>query len=598
MAGVTARSTKRIAIAIAALIAVAGSLLLATLGTLTRLENDTVDARFALRGSRGAPRGIVILAFDDRSFSVLRHQWPFPRRWDARVIDTLDADGARAIAVDVQFTEPSDPADDNALFASVARAGHVVLATTEVARAGQTDVLGGSANLRAADATAAAANMPASGDGVIRRYPLQLLGLPSFAAATARAAGHPVAASSFDHDTALIDFRGPPGTVRTVSFADVMDGKVSPSVFAGKVVVIGATAPTLQDVHATSTTGDEPMAGVEVQANAIWTAMHGNPLQPAPGWLTPLAIILCGAVAPLVALRFSVLRSTLAAVATLAGYLLLAQVAFDAGAVLALTAPMLAAALGTLGMLIARYVAAAAERNAFSRLLEESQLELIQRLAQAVESRDAETGEHTFRIGLLAHGLALELGLAPSEARLIKHAAIAHDIGKIGIPDRILLKPGALDDDEREAMRRHTEIGSRLLAGSSSPLVQLAESIARTHHEWWDGSGYPDGLAGEQIPLAGRLCAVVDVYDALVSRRHYKPAWDAEEVLQLIERNRGTQFDPRIVDAFVRFAPRLGAELGESYARERAAARSVSGRAPAPGVGARKPPPPEATFAY
>ncbi len=594
----SARSPKLIAVMIAAVLAAAGGLVPYALGGLNRLENDTIDMRFSLRGSTGAPRDIVIVAFDDRSFNVLSHQWPFPRRWDARVIDTLHADGARAIAVDVQFTEPSDPTDDDALYTAVARARNVVLATTEVAGAGQTDVLGGTANLRAAHAVAAAANMPASSDGVIRRYAYSLLGLPSFADATARAAGHPVAASSFAHGTALIDFRGPPATIRTVSFADVLRGRVNPRVFAGKVVVIGASAPTLQDLHATSTTANDPMAGVEIQANAIWTAIHDNPLRPAPGWLALLAILLCGAVAPLVALRSSVPRAALAALVTLAAYLFAAQLAFDAGTVLAVTAPVGAALLGTVAMLVASYVAAAAERNAFLRLLEQSQLELVQRLAQAVESRDAETGEHTFRIGLLCHGLALELGLGAADARLLKHASIAHDIGKIGIPDSILLKPGELDPSERETMRTHTAIGARLLAGSSSPLVQLAETIARTHHEWWDGSGYPDGLTGEEIPLAGRICAVVDVYDALVSRRHYKPAWQTDEVLRVIENGRGTQFDPIIVDAFLRFAPRLSRELGASYAREHTGAESETVPARAPGVGARKPPPPEVTLVY
>lgn len=577
---------------IAVLLATAGGLLPYALGTLTGLENDTIDMRFSLRGSVGAPSDVVIVAVDDRSFNVLAHQWPFPRRWDARVIDTLSADGARAIAMDIQFTEPSDQTDDDALYGAIARARNVVLATTEVAAPGQTDVLGGAANLRAAHAVAAAANTPASSDGVIRRYAQSLLGLPSFAVATARVAGHQVAPTTFQDNRALIDFRGPPATIRTVSFADVLQGRVSPRVFAGKVVVVGASAATLQDLHATATTTSEPMPGIEVQANAIWTALHENPLRPAPGWLAPLAIILCAAVAPLVSLRFSVPKSALAAFVTLGGYLLAAQLAFDAGLVLVVTAPIAAAILGTVGMLVARYVAAAAERNAFSRLLEQSQLELIQRLAQAVESRDAETGEHTVRIGLLCHGLALEIGLSAADARLLKHASIAHDIGKIGIPDRILLKPGRLDAGELQQMRTHTAIGARLLAGSSSPLVQLAETIARTHHEWWDGNGYPDGLAGEQIPLAGRICAVVDVYDALVSRRHYKPAWHAEEALRVIENGRGTHFDPAIVDAFIRFAPRLGAELGASYAREDTGAGREPERAPAPGVGARKPPPP------
>ncbi len=561
-----------VAVATAALFAVGCGLLSYALDLWPRLESATIDARFALRGGTGAPSDVVIVAIDDRSFNVLRHQWPFPRRWDAKVIDTLHAAGARAIAYDVQFTEPTDPTDDNALFGAVARARNVVLATTEVDPQGQTNVLGGTANLRAADAVAAAANLPPSGGGVVRRYAYSMLGLPSFAVAAARAGGQPIARSQFPDGTALIDFRGPAGTIRQVSFADVLDGHFDPRTFAGKIVVVGATAPTLQDLHQTASTTSNPMSGAEVQANAIWTALHGNPLRSGPGWLAVVAILFCGLLAPLGSLRCGPLRSFLLAFAAIAGYLALAQLLFDADVVLAVSYPLAAGTLGTVGMLAASYVAAAAERNAVARLLSESQLELLQRLAQAVESRDPETGEHTLRIGMLCQGLALELGWSAAEARQLMHASIVHDIGKIAIPDSILLKPGPLNAAEWETMRRHPTIGAQLLQGSANPLVQLAETIARTHHERWDGTGYPDGLAGEAIPEAGRICAVVDVYDALVSSRPYKQAWPVQDALAELERGSATQFDPAVVAAFMRLAPRLEGVLRESHTREQAQA--------------------------
>jgi len=201
--------------------------------------------------------------------------------------------------------------------------------------------------------------------------------------------------------------------------------------------------------------------------------------------------------------------------------------------------------------------------------LHESQLELIQRLAGAVESRDAETGEHTQRIGLLCRRLALEIGWSASEAQALMWASVAHDIGKIGIADTILLKAGPLDASEWETMKTHTTVGARLLAGSDNPLMQMAETIALTHHERWDGSGYPAGLAGEAIPLVGRICAVVDVYDALLSKRSYKEAWRMDDVLAEIERSSGTHFDPELVGAFLRLAPRLDDELQASFSRER-----------------------------
>ena len=533
-----------------------------------RLENDTIDMRFGVRGAAPAARDVAVVGIDDQTFSALHLRWPFPRRLDGDVIRILHADGARAIAYDVQFTEPSDPKDDLSLYDAVSAAGHVVLATTEVDRAGQTDVLGGSANLRRAHAVAAAANLPADAGGVIRRYPYRMLGLPSFAVAAARVAGERIEPSRFQHDTALIDFRGPPGAIPTYSFSDVLRGRVSPKAFAGKVVVVGATAPTLQDVHPTSTTGTEPMSGAEVQANAIWTALHDNPLTPGPEWLLGLAILVCAGAAPLASLRVRVSGAMLIAVGVAAAYLALTQLAFDRGTVLNVSYPMASWIVGTLGMVAGNYAAAAAERNAFSRQLAASQLELVHRLARAVESRDSETGEHIHRIGVLCRRLALEIGWRSADAEMIMHASIAHDIGKIGISDSILLKAGPLDSGEWEAMTTHTTIGAALLAGSPNPLIQMAEEIAISHHERWDGGGYPMGLKGEEIPLAGRICAIVDVYDALLSRRRYKEAWAPAEVLAEIARGSGTHFDPALVDAFLRFAPELNEELDQSFARE------------------------------
>jgi HD-GYP domain-containing protein (c-di-GMP phosphodiesterase class II) len=565
---------KTVAAILAALVAVAAGVVPFVLNAWPRLENNTLNARFGVRGAVPAPSDVVVVAIDDRTFSDLGRQWPFPRNLHARVIDRLRADGARAIAYDVQFTEPSNSArNDLTLYDAVGRARNVVLATTVVDAAGKANVFGGAANVRAAHAAVGTANLPADGGGVIRRYARTMLGLPSFAAAAARMAGHPIPPGRFHDGTALIDFRGPPGTIRTVSFSDVLRGRVSPSVFAGKVVVVGATSATLQDVHATSTTAAAPMAGAEVQANAIWTALHDNPLQPSEEWLTVVAIVLCALAAPLAGLRFRVLVSTLAGCAVGGLYLVVSQLAFDSGTATVVSYPVVAGGVGIVAMLVARYVAAVAERNAFSRRLQASQLELIQRLAQAIDSRDAETGEHTYRIAVLCRRLALELGWKPAAAESLMHASVAHDVGKIGISDSILLKAGPLDSDEWETMKAHTEIGARLLTGSDNPLLQMAETIARTHHEWWDGHGYPRGLRGEEIPIEGRMCAVVDVYDALLSKRSYKDAWRVDDVLAELERGSGTQFDPAVVSAFLRLAPKLDAELHASFVREKASAR-------------------------
>jgi len=183
--------------------------------------------------------------------------------------------------------------------------------------------------------------------------------------------------------------------------------------------------------------------------------------------------------------------------------------------------------------------------------LEKAQLETLQRLALAAEYRDDDTGLHTRRVGLTAARIAEALGLPTDHVALILCAAPLHDVGKIGISDTILLKPGKLTDEEFATMRQHTVIGAGILSGSTSLWLQLAEEIAISHHERWDGKGYPNGLSGEDIPLVGRIVAVADVFDALTHERPYKKAWPVGEALAEIESQVGKQFDERVVKAFL-----------------------------------------------
>ena len=175
----------------------------------------------------------------------------------------------------------------------------------------------------------------------------------------------------------------------------------------------------------------------------------------------------------------------------------------------------------------------------------------ILRLSRAAEFRDPETGLHLLRMSHYTRLIAARLGLPEKEQELLLEASPMHDIGKVGTPDAILLKPGRLDDMEFEIMKRHATIGHEILAGSSSRLMQAAAEIAITHHEKFDGSGYPHGLSGEDIPLYGRIVAVADVFDALTSERPYKKAWTPEEAKKLLREASGHHFDPRCVEAFL-----------------------------------------------
>ena len=178
----------------------------------------------------------------------------------------------------------------------------------------------------------------------------------------------------------------------------------------------------------------------------------------------------------------------------------------------------------------------------------DAQAELVNRLGEVVESRSAETGYHVIRVGEISRLLATLIGLPEREQQVLRMAAPLHDLGKVGIPDALLNKPGQFTPEEFELMKSHADIGYRMLKGSRHAYLQAAAIVALQHHEWWDGSGYPQGLRGEDIHVFGRIVALADVFDALAHRRCYKTAWDLDRVLELVKARRGKQFDPRLVD--------------------------------------------------
>ncbi len=197
--------------------------------------------------------------------------------------------------------------------------------------------------------------------------------------------------------------------------------------------------------------------------------------------------------------------------------------------------------------------------------LEETRMEIIHRLGRAAEYRDNNTGMHVIRMSHYCYHLAREAGMSEEESHLLLQASPMHDVGKIGVPDQILMKTGELTEEEWEIMKLHPIIGAEILSGSKSQLLQMAETICMTHQERWNGSGYPLGLEGEEIPLVGRIVALCDVFDALTTQRHYKAAFTPEEAMRMIEDAKGIDFDPELVEAFQRILPQI-LEIREEFA--------------------------------
>ena len=539
------------------------------------LEDQTLDARSRLHAD-GSQGQIAVVAIDPKTFDPPNDEvWPFKRSRHAKVIDELRRAGAKTVVYDVQFTEPTENKEDLALFDAISRKPGTVLAATEVDESGDTKVLGGDENTDAAKALVGMANLPTDTGGVIRKYYEQVGGRPSLAVQATRSATGKVP-TRFHDGEAWIDYQGVPESFPTLSFIDVEKGRFDPADVRGKIVVVGASAPSLQDRHATPMSA-ELMAGPEVQANAIWTAQNDNPLAPAPLWLGILIVLLGGLAPAVLAARARLVLAVAGSLALAAIYALITYFAWGAGLILPVTAPLTALAVATITAIVASYALANWERARVAQLnevleervrertaeLRSTQLDVVHRLGQAAEARDGETGLHIQRIGHLSRALGIAHGMSVSEADLLQQASAMHDVGKIGIPDRILLKPGRLEQSERTLMQTHTTIGAGILSGSTSPLLQMAEEIALTHHERFDGSGYPNGLRGEEIPVPGRICAIVDVFDALMSARTYKDAWTLDAALDELRDGRGTHFDPDLLDEFIELAPSLLRDLTE-----------------------------------
>jgi adenylate cyclase len=349
--------------------------------SLRRLELQSVDTRFSVRGPEPAPKDVVVVGVDAATFGALNQQWPFRRTIHADVIDRLRKAGAKLIAYDVQFTEKSSPGhedDDSALLGAIFDTrGRVVLATTETGPGGSNKIFGGGSILRQIDSRPGNALLPLDPGAVRRRVPYSVNGLKSFALVAAeRVSGKTYTPADFGAGGAWIDFHGPPHSVPYVSMSRVLSGQFPPSAFRGKIVVVGAAAPSLQDVSATSTSGSGLAAGPEIQAEAISTILRGLPLHGSPSLLALVLLLAFAAIPPLLSSRLAPIRAFLASVVVGGAYAVVAQVAFDHGRILPVVYPLVTLGLSAVATIAAQYLFESFERRRvrdyFARFVPES----------------------------------------------------------------------------------------------------------------------------------------------------------------------------------------------------------------------------------
>lgn len=424
-------------------------------------------------------------------------------------------------------------------------------------------------------------------DGVLRRLPL-LIGHggevhPSLALATVmrslgvssgsieadgngpviRIGAHrvPIDASGFS----TLRFDGPSSTYASLSAVEVLNGSVRPEDLEGKIVFIGSSAVGLNDIHNTAL--DPRLPGLKVQAVMAESIVNDDAIR-MPSW-APLAsfalcLVLGLSMAALFVVTSGVHQAVIGSLLLLLSTVLLSVVPFArAGLFVSPGAPIVVVVTLFVAFFMTRFAIERRRARVWQHQLENARQVTIESMASVAETRDPETGAHIKRTQHYVKAIALQLRRSGAHADILTKeyidllflSAPLHDIGKVGVPDHILLKSGRLTPEEFQVMKQHAEFGRRIIFSTAQRIegdnfLIIAGEIAATHHEKWDGSGYPNGLAGEDIPLSGRIMAVADIYDALISRRCYKEPFTHELATTLMRGSRGTTFDPAVLGAF------------------------------------------------
>ncbi|HEY3158097.1 MAG TPA: CHASE2 domain-containing protein [Vicinamibacterales bacterium] len=593
---------------------------------LTPLEYRAYD--LLVRSAEMKPQSgqVVIVDVDERSLATVG-QWPWRRDVVAGLVTRLRDMGASVVALDIIFAEPdrNGGVDADAALAGALAGGRVVIgyAMTFDTPTGATCVdrpfplaivraddeteesffraKGAICSLPALSAAAGASgflNAAPDPDGLLRRAPLLLEHSGRVYPALALAA---VASTTGSRDAALrvsdvnsasltlgsrrvpldgksnmlLRYRGGKRTFPYLSAADVLSGRVPPDAVRGKVVFVGTTALGTREVVATPL--DTLFTGVEVQATVADNLLQQDSVhRPAYAVALETEVTFGLGIALVLLVRKKGIGWGTAAATT--GLVMLWGAAILLMSAMSVLLSPLFPTLGVTTSLAAMTVAGfAIERRRADHAVGETDASrrlMVQTLLSLTETRDSETGGHSRRTEHYARVLAGQLAkhpdysdyLTPERITMLARLAPLHDIGKVGVPDRLLLKQGTLTDEELIEIRRHPAYGRDVIAQAERQAgvhgdvaLALAKDIIYTHHEWWNGTGYPQGLKGADIPIAGRIMALVDVYDAVHMRRRYSSPKSHDDTVSLIVSRRGTQFDPAVVDAFVAVSPALRA---------------------------------------
>jgi adenylate cyclase len=590
---------------------------------LSRLDNSVYDTILRSARTSGPGRNVAIVDVDERSLSAIG-QWPWGRDVVGRLIERLRNAGASVIALDIIFAEPDrqGEAPDVAL-AGALKGGRVILGyglTFDPAPRAKNPCLlhplsiavvrppgnaedeplfhatGAVCNLPMLSEAAAAAgflNAAPDADGILRRVPLVArldgrvypsLALAAVAAAT-RARDMELRMVNVNASVLMIDdrtvpldgrsnlllrYRGKKRTFPYFSAADVLADQLPAGALRDKIVFVGTTALGTREVVATPL--DTLFAGVEVQATVADNLLERDFIHRSPSGT---------ALEALVGLALGLATAALVARSGIAGGLIGVAAGVAAlwwgavwllstrGVIVSPLGPTAGALTALAVMTLAKVTVERGRADSASREKTAAQRLMVQALLSLTEVRDAETGRHSRRTQKYARLLAEQLATVPEfrgyltrdRIDLLSSLAPLHDIGKVGVPDHVLTKPGALTPEELAEMRKHPALGRDVILKAEARVgvrddatLQMAKDIVYTHHERWDGAGYPQGLRGAAIPLAGRVMAVVDVYDAAHARALYRECMSHDDTVALIIRGTGTHFDPAVVDAFVSVA--------------------------------------------